>query len=272
MDTTKRRGKCVNFGNCAKADRGEVIELDFTEDFLCPECGKDLMEQASAGGGMGKKTPLVIGLVVAVVVLLGGGAYFLLSSGEPAVKSLTLSETQLELVVGDTHTLTYTAEPAGASTEGLAWSSSDKAVATVVDGVVTAVAAGKTQISLSTADGKVSTRSAVEVKVPQGPPPGDDDIAAILNAEGHVTDKGDGTGTIRTSFGNYEGDLKDGKANGNGVFQVFKPCRISARDKSERMAESGDYLIGQFENNQILQVKWLDKAKKQKDVIIAGSL
>jgi hypothetical protein len=274
MDTTKRRGKCINFGNCAKADRQEIIELDFTEDFLCPECEKDLMEQASTSGRTGTKRLLIAGLV-ATVLLLAGGAYFLLQGGKLAVKKLTLSESQLNLTVGDTHTLTYTAQPTDASTKDLVWSSSKASVATVTDGVVTAIADGKVQISLSTPDGKVSSRCSIDVNAEEtiNPPSetgGEDDITAILNAEGQTTDNGNGTGVIRTSFGKYEGDLKDGKANGNGVFQVFKACRISARDQSTRRAESGDYLIGQFENNQILQVKWLDRDKNQKDVIIVG--
>ena len=39
-----RKGKCINFGNCAKADNHEIIELSFTEDFVCPECNSDLQE------------------------------------------------------------------------------------------------------------------------------------------------------------------------------------------------------------------------------------
>jgi hypothetical protein len=33
MDTT-RLGKCINFGNCAKADRKEIIELEITEEIV----------------------------------------------------------------------------------------------------------------------------------------------------------------------------------------------------------------------------------------------
>ena len=38
---TKRAGKCINFGNCTKADNKEIIELEITEDFLCPECNSE---------------------------------------------------------------------------------------------------------------------------------------------------------------------------------------------------------------------------------------
>ncbi|MDR3268187.1 MAG: hypothetical protein LBT83_03875, partial [Tannerella sp.] len=75
-----------------------------------------------------------------------------------------------------------------------------------------------------------------------------------------------------TPFGKYQGDLKDGKANGNGTFQFFKSCRISRRDSDGRIGETGDYLLGQFENNEVVNAKWLDKEKKPKGVIMIGSL
>ena len=80
-----RRGKCINFGNCVKADRKEIIELGFTEDFVCPECESDLIEEAKpASAPVGK----ILG-IVAVVALLGGlgfGAFKLFSGGEKKEK------------------------------------------------------------------------------------------------------------------------------------------------------------------------------------------
>ena len=83
--STTRLGKCINFGNCAKADRREIIELDVTEDFVCPECNSDLLDddtKGKKGGGGGSKKGLIIGIVA--VLLLGGGAaaYFLLGDKE----------------------------------------------------------------------------------------------------------------------------------------------------------------------------------------------
>jgi hypothetical protein len=259
-----------------------MIELDFTEDFVCPECNSELEEKASTGGG-GPKKGLIIGIIAAVVALVGGlSAYFLLSS-DTSIKELTFSESQVAVTVGDTRRLTYKVKPDGASAKGLVWNSSDNAVATVSEGTVTAVAAGEVRISLSTPDGKVSAQCAVTVNQSESRQSGgsetggnetgspeSSDIAAALKA-GHVTDNGNGTGTISTPYGNYQGDLKDGKANGNGTFQFFKTCRISRRDDRQREGASGDYLIGQFENNEVLQAKWYDKEKNQKGTIMIGS-
>jgi phosphate transport system substrate-binding protein len=39
-----RRGKCINFGNCPKADAREIIEVREGGEFICPDphCGKPL--------------------------------------------------------------------------------------------------------------------------------------------------------------------------------------------------------------------------------------
>ena len=54
--------------------------------------------------------------------------------------AIEMSEIGLDMTVGETFTLTVITTPEGASLEGLTWTSSDEKLATVKDGVVTAVA------------------------------------------------------------------------------------------------------------------------------------
>ena len=54
--------------------------------------------------------------------------------------AIEMSEIGLNMTVGETFTLTVTVTPENASLEGLTWTSSDETLATVKDGVVTAVA------------------------------------------------------------------------------------------------------------------------------------
>lgn len=89
-------------------------------------------------------------------------------------------------------------------------------------------------------------------------------------AKGHVMDDGNGRGTISTDNGKYEGELKEGRASGNGTFRFFKSCLISAKDSQKRMAQTGDYVSGQFHNNQLVQGKWFDKDGNQKGTLIIG--
>jgi uncharacterized protein YjdB len=73
------------------------------------------------------------------------------------VTDITLSESSLELEVGNTGTLEATVIPDNASNGNVIWSSSDEAVATVTDGVVTAVGEGTSTITCSAADGSGKT-------------------------------------------------------------------------------------------------------------------
>ena len=89
-------------------------------------------------------------------------------------------------------------------------------------------------------------------------------------ASGTLQDNGNGTGKISTPFGNYEGELKDGKAEGNGTFRFFKSCLISDKDEQKRVGESGDYISGQFSANRLVSWKWFGKDGSQKGALIIG--
>jgi len=79
---TGRKGLCINVGNCKNADSKLPVEVSVAADFVCPECGRDLVpvEQKKK---MAIPKPVLIG-VIALLVLLGGGigGYFLLSGDD----------------------------------------------------------------------------------------------------------------------------------------------------------------------------------------------
>lgn len=70
-----------------------------------------------------------------------------------AVTSVTLNPTSLELTEGDTASLTATVSPSNAENKKIIWISGDGAVATVNEGIVTAIKPGKTEITVKTDDG-----------------------------------------------------------------------------------------------------------------------
>ena len=91
------------------------------------------------------------------------------------VESLSLSETSLTMTVGDSKTLTATVEPDTATNKDVTWSSSADSVATVVDGTVTAVAAGSATITATSVDDPAITATCeVTVKEASDPDPGTD--------------------------------------------------------------------------------------------------
>jgi hypothetical protein len=83
------------------------------------------------------------------------------------VTGVTLNKTTLTLEVGDSEDLTAAVAPQNATIQAVAWSSSNEAVATVGnDGKVTAVAAGSTTITVTTADGGKTATCEVTVESP----------------------------------------------------------------------------------------------------------
>ena len=80
-----------------------------------------------------------------------------------SVSSITLDKSEIKLEVGETAQLTAIVEPSDATNADVAWISSDVKVATVVNGVVTAVGKGSATITASSYDGGASASCQVTV-------------------------------------------------------------------------------------------------------------
>lgn len=87
------------------------------------------------------------------------------SAKEIPVTSVSLSQTSVEMIVGEEMTLTATVEPDNATHKQLTWSSSDESVATVKEGLVSAVNAGTATISAS-AGGKTTSCTIKVISIP----------------------------------------------------------------------------------------------------------
>ena len=69
------------------------------------------------------------------------------------VSKIRLEQMQVNMNIGETTTLVVKIEPANATNQEIAWRSSDPTIATVENGVVTAINAGTIYVSASTTDG-----------------------------------------------------------------------------------------------------------------------
>ena len=92
---------------------------------------------------------------------------FTIESSTVNVTGITLDKTEASMIVGgETLTLTPTVAPGNATDKTVTWTTSDASVATVADGVVTAVAAGTATITVTTTDGAKTATCAVTVAAP----------------------------------------------------------------------------------------------------------
>ncbi len=83
---------------------------------------------------------------------------------DTSVKSVSLDQTSITLNIGESATLVASVEPATALDKSVTWASDNEAVATVKDGVVSAVALGNANITVTTKDGAKTASCAVTVK------------------------------------------------------------------------------------------------------------
>ena len=106
------------------------------------------------------------------------------------VTGVKLNTETLELFTGNTATLTATVEPDNATNQNVTWSSSDPSVATVANGVVTAVGAGTATITVTTEDGDFTDTCEVTVEQPYTPPPANPNYRIdVTTTEGGTVDK-----------------------------------------------------------------------------------
>ena len=92
------------------------------------------------------------------------------NTDEVAVTGITLLPAQLDLEVGKQQTLNATIAPSNATNQNITWTSSKESVATVDNsGVVTAIAAGKATITVTTEEGEFTATCVVTVTEPYIP-------------------------------------------------------------------------------------------------------
>ena len=91
------------------------------------------------------------------------------NTDEVAVTGITLLPAQLSLEVGKQQTLNATIAPSNATNQNITWTSNKESVATVDNGVITAVAAGKATITVTTEEGGFTATCVVTVTEPYIP-------------------------------------------------------------------------------------------------------
>ncbi|MCG9967275.1 leucine-rich repeat protein [Pelotomaculum terephthalicicum JT] len=90
------------------------------------------------------------------------------NSSTVAVTGVSLNKTSATITVGGTDQLTAIIAPADATNQNVTWASDNSVAATVYNGLVTALAAGSANITVTTADGGYTATCAVTVQAAAG--------------------------------------------------------------------------------------------------------
>ncbi len=257
-----RYGICLN-DNCEKCKSKEVQEIPARKDFVCqnPECGKPLRECPPPKKGSNKKTFGIIASVIAIIALAIGFTYLALSGEkehpeevegggtqpEPSV-TIVLNKSNLLLKEGESESLTYTISPDG-NTDEVEWQSGSPDVATVNNGIVTAMKEGVSTI-IATVKGHEDAMAIANVIVtPQD---------QGESEKGEDSPKTEGPKSIDLGYATYTGGTANGKPDGNGIME-FKRDYTLKLGSNEYEIKAGERITGMFRNGQINLATWYQR-------------
>ena len=139
------------------------------------------------------------------------------------VTGVSLSQTAATLEAGETLTLTATITPANASYKGVTWSSSNEAVATVKDGVVTANAPGTATVTVTTDDGGKKATCKVTVN--------DDDSDEFIVDLSSLTE----------DYTAYDGDILTGTLARNIKISIANGATVTLRNATINGVDNSAY-------------------------------
>ncbi|MBO4802011.1 MAG: hypothetical protein J5545_09140 [Bacteroidaceae bacterium] len=227
-----RYGICLN-DNCEKCKTKEVQEIPSRKDFVCqnPECGKPLRECPPPKKGGNKK--LLLALIAAIIVL-GGIAALVFSGGG---KSKGAVEPAVAVVDSDSIRAVRLAEENRRLQDSLQ---------AVTDSL--ARAADEALIAEEQAKEKAQAQSAPKPAAPRA-----------------------SSGNKDLGYAVFKGTLKNGQPEDVNGRLVFKSSHlIDSRDPKSRVADAGDYVIGEFSEGHLVQGIWYGADNTVKGSIIIG--
>ena len=269
-----------NYGICTNRDKDgegnpcplcaskERQKLPAGRDFVCKECGEPLQKVKAPVSLFRKYKPLIIGALalvgaVLVIVLLwipGGKDSLPVNDGQkPDSMGITEVDTadvmtrhvdaerivfseaseEISMKVGDEMALSVICTP-DSTDETIAYRSEDLGVVTVsAEGVVKAVAKGITRIAAVT--GRTGLSAILKVVVT------DSRTEPVAH-----------TDRLNLGFATYEGDMRNGKAHGNGVM-TFKTRHVIPGAKDDIEAQAGEYVQGAWRNGEVNLVTLFQK-------------
>lgn len=230
----KIQGVCHNYDGCDKA-AGKIVQEAEKSNFVCEECGKPLypIKKGPKPTGNGKRIATLIAIFGGAALVIGGVVYGIVFGVQKSRENA-----ELELIEAARQDSIRAAEAAEA-----ARLDSIKALEEAAEAARLAeeAAAAAEQARLDSIKAAEEAAKAVK-KVSKG----------------------------SLDYGKWSGAWKNGQPNGTGTMTYTKERLIDSRDPKKRVAQPGDYIIGEFSNGRLVQGKWFDASNNVKGSIIIG--
>lgn len=231
-----RRGICRNYGDCDKAGSKEIIEVGQGESFECPECHSPLTEVNEQGKVIskdkpkGKKKRSKISPVVYIV-----GAVILILLG---------------FVIW--YICQQSAKPKdGPEDEG-------RSIEQPVPGRGT----GSGIDSLGP-DTITAPQPAPEPDPKPAPEPKPQPVPQPTTTTPQPT-----TTVHKLSYGTWKGGWKNGQPHGEGTMTYSVETVIDSRDSKGRVAQPGEYIIGEWDNGHLVHGRWFKNDQSKERIVI----
>lgn len=243
-----KKGRCSNYDGCSKADKDEIIEIDEFDDFVCPECGHPLEPIKSEKKKSGNKMLFIIGGSVVALGIIAAIVFALIGS-----KS---EENEIDPMITETAPI----------------DSVDVKKEEAINRNDTLVIKIEGQENLpQKEDTVVEVTEVVSEEVVESPAVDPTPVPSAKPASKTTpssTPKATQSSSHKLSYGTWTGGMKNGKPHGTGTLTYSTSQTIDARDPKGRVAQPGEYIVGEWDNGHLVQGRWFKKDGSKEAVII----
>ena len=235
-----KRFKCMNFGACSKADSGEIIEINALETIGgipdCPFCHQHTLEELIAKPFNWKPIAIAVAVVAIIAGCVIGGLHWKNSNQKKAIELARLDS------IAKADSIAAVIEQAKADS-------------------IAKIEAAATALELAKKDSiERAHRDSIE-KARQ------DSIAKISKPKTSSKSSPSTSSSKDLGYATFKGTWPN-DFNGRMVFKTSH--EIDSKDPKKRVAEAGDYIIGEWSEGHLVQGIWYGSDNQVKGSVIIG--
>ena len=257
-----KRGKGTNYGDCDDANK--IFEIEDGQPFECPTCHEKLKEVDTKGRPIntsnqkkkkrkGGVSPLliiigcvVIGLIVAAIIIFAPGKDEEITEPEIMNQPVDSIQAQDQAIPNRNDTLVI-------KVEGI--ENTKDSIEKVEDSIVE----------------KAPEQEVASVGEKSAPAPSSSasNHSSKSSSVAPASSSSSAASTHKLSYGTWTGGWSNGQPHGTGTMTYSTSHTIDSRDSKGRVAQPGEYIVGEWDNGHLVQGRWF-KNDGSKEAIIIG--